>query len=159
QPAQILETVFYSRRGRKIVVPSRWFGGNALGLSRAVMDHHLLERAKTLGVSVLENSTVCGVVEDGCAVRGAIVKAAGEREYGASVVVDATGRSRVLARKTSSMHSVRPSLVAFKAHLGGTRATMTACEIYSYPGGYGGLSTVENGRSNLCFIIQAARVR
>jgi menaquinone-9 beta-reductase len=159
QPAQILETVFYSRRGRKIVVPSRWFGGNALGLSRAVMDHHLLERAKALGVNVLENSTVSDVVEDGCGVTGVIVKAAGDPEYRASVVVDATGRSRVLARKTSSIQSVKPSLVAFKAHLAGTRGEMTACEIYSYPGGYGGLSTVENGRSNLCFIMQASRVR
>ena len=159
QPAQILETVFYSRRGLKIVVPSRWFGGNALGLSRAVMDHHLLERAKALGVVVLENSTVSDVIEDGCGVTGVTVKAAGDREYQAFVVVDATGRSRVLARKTSSVQSVKPSLVAFKAHLAGTRGTMTACEIYSYPGGYGGLSTVETGHSNLCFIIQASRVR
>ena len=157
QPAQILETVFYSRRGRKTVVPSGWFGGNALGLSRAVMDHHLLARTKALGVSVLENSTVSDVIEDEYAVRGVTVK--GDREYQASVVVDATGRSRVLARKSESVHSVKPSLVAFKAHLAGTRGTMTACEIYSYPGGYGGLSTVENGRSNLCFIIQASHVR
>jgi flavin-dependent dehydrogenase len=159
QPAQILETVFYSRRGREIVVPSRWFGGNALGLSRAVMDHHLLARAKALGVRVLENTTISDVVEDGCGVRGVTVKAPGNREYQASVVVDATGRSRVLARKTNSIQAVKPSLVAFKAHLAGTRATMTSCEIYSYPGGYGGLSTVENGRSNLCFIVQASLVR
>ena len=32
QPAQITETVFYSRRGKRIVVPSWWFGGSvALG--------------------------------------------------------------------------------------------------------------------------------
>ena len=160
QPAQILETVFYSRRGRKIVVPSRWFGGTALGLSRAVMDHHLLQRAKVLGVVVLENSTVSDVVEDSLGVKGVTVKSVGgEREYRAALVVDATGRSRVLARKTGSVQSVKPNLVAFKAHLAGTRATVTACEIYSYPGGYGGLSTVENGRSNLCFIIEASRVR
>jgi flavin-dependent dehydrogenase len=110
-------------------------------------------------VCVLENSTVSDVVEDESAVKRVIVKAAGEGEYRASVVVDATGRSRVLARKTSSIQSVKPRLVAFKAHLAGTRAAMTACEIYSYPGGYGGLSTVENGRSNLCFIIEASRVR
>jgi len=38
-PADITETVFYSRRGKRIIVPSRWFGGSAaLGLSRAAMD-------------------------------------------------------------------------------------------------------------------------
>src|SRR5882672_2191911 len=47
-PARITETVFYSSRGRRINVPSDWFAGTntALGLSRAEMDHRLLERAK-----------------------------------------------------------------------------------------------------------------
>jgi hypothetical protein len=40
----------------------------------------------------------------------------------------------------------------------GSRATPSTCEIYSYPGGYGGLSTVENGLSNLCFIASAKEV-
>ena len=160
QPAQIVETVFYSCRGHKIVVPSRWFGGAALGLSRAVMDHHLLQRAKVLGVNVLENATVSAVVEDELGARGVIVKSSkGEIEYWASVIVDATGRARTLSRKVTPVHTKRPKLVAFKSHLIGTRADLAACEIYSYPGGYGGLSTVENGRSNLCFIVEASRVR
>ncbi len=38
-PALISETVFYSRKGRHVTIPSSWFGGPAaLGLSRAVMD-------------------------------------------------------------------------------------------------------------------------
>jgi len=159
RPAQILETVFYSRRGHKIVIPSRWFGGAALGLSRAVMDNNLLQRAKLLGVTVLENATVTDVVGNELGVHGVTIRSPGEQNYHASVVVDATGRSRALARKTKPVPSVRPKLVALKAHLTNTRGTATACEIYSYPGGYGGLSTVENGRSNLCFIIEASRVR
>src|SRR5687768_5381330 len=37
------ETVFYSRRGRSVVVPSAWFGSGstALGLSRSEMDRRL----------------------------------------------------------------------------------------------------------------------
>src|SRR5205823_6293439 len=34
-----------------------------------------------------------------------------------------------------------------------------ACEIYFYRGGYGGLSRVEGGLSNLCFIVAARDVR
>jgi flavin-dependent dehydrogenase len=34
-----------------------------------------------------------------------------------------------------------------------------ACEIYFYPGGYGGLSSVEGGYSNFCFIVSAEDVR
>lgn len=53
----------------------------------------------------------------------------------------------------------RARLVAFKVHLEGTRGAPGACEIYFYPGGYGGLSPVEGGLSNLCFIARASDVR
>ncbi|HEX8352903.1 MAG TPA: hypothetical protein VF611_08390, partial [Pyrinomonadaceae bacterium] len=53
----------------------------------------------------------------------------------------------------------RAQLVAFKAHLEGSRGAPGVCEIYFYPGGYGGLSPVEGGLSNLCFIARARDVR
>jgi 2-polyprenyl-6-methoxyphenol hydroxylase-like FAD-dependent oxidoreductase len=49
--------------------------------------------------------------------------------------------------------------VAFKAHLEGAGGVDEHCEIYFYRGGYGGLSRVEGGLSNLCFITQARDVR
>lgn len=158
-PTQIIETAFYSRSGRKVVVPSRWFGGCALGLSRATMDFHLLERAKSVGVEVLENATVSDLIEDENGAHGVKVKSGSEHEYLASVIVDATGRARALGRQFTAAPPTRAKIVAFKAHLEGTRGLPSACEIYSYPGGYGGLSTVEDGRSNLCFMIEATRVR
>ena len=39
--------------------------------------------------------------------------------------------------------------MAFKAHLKGARVAAGACEIYFYRRGYGGLSGVEGGVSNL----------
>jgi flavin-dependent dehydrogenase len=50
-------------------------------------------------------------------------------------------------------------MVAFKAHLENTQIEPGACEIYFYPRGYGGLSSIENGLSNLCFIASARDVR
>ena len=160
-PALIKETIFFSRRGRKTVVPSNWFGGAAaLGLSRASMDDNLLSRARTVGVDVVDETTVTRVLEDKDGVSGVRVKNnSGDCEYIARIVVDATGRTRSLARRVEGRLSKRPKLVAFKAHLENTNASLTACEIYSYPGGYGGISTVENDLSNLCFIIDAAHVR
>ena len=160
-PALIKETVFFSRRGRKTVVPSSWFGGvAALGLSRAAMDDNLLARARTVGVDVADDTTVTRVLEDNDGVCGVRVKnRSGDFEYTSRIVVDATGRARSLARRVEDRLSKKPKLVAFKAHLENTKASLTACEIYSYPGGYGGISTVENDLSNLCFIIDAAHVR
>src|SRR2546423_13715309 len=51
QPANLTATVFYSRSGKNVRVPSSWFGatGVALGLSRAEMDERLLRRASEAG--------------------------------------------------------------------------------------------------------------
>ena len=52
QPSSLTETIFYSRNGTNVRVPSQWFGsgGIALGLSRAEMDERLLRRATEVGV-------------------------------------------------------------------------------------------------------------
>src|SRR3989441_1581316 len=164
RPARLTETVFYSRRGKSVGVPSAWFGpsGIALGLSRAEMDERLLRRAGEAGAHVLEDAQVTNLLFDDAAVRGVVVKQAGrESRYHAPVTLDATGRTRALARRVerdgSRLH--RAPLVAFKAHLADTRVAVGACEIYFYPGGYGGFSSIENGLSNLCFIAEAKDVR
>jgi menaquinone-9 beta-reductase len=163
-PAEITETAFYSRHGKRIVVPSGWFGNSAaMGLSRAVMDQTLLSRAKAVGVDVLEEIAVSNLVEENGAVLGVRLKVGiSEQEYLAPVTIDATGRARALSRRvrhSESRHASRSKLVAFKVHMTDTRVANGVCEIYSYNGGYGGVSTIEAGVSNLCFIVDAAAVR
>jgi flavin-dependent dehydrogenase len=164
-PAKLTETVFYSRRGKSVSVPSAWFGvrGVALGLSRAEMDERLLRRASAAGAEVLEDAHVVNLLFGRDRVEGVVVKYDGrEAGYRAPVTIDATGRTRALARRVAKSIQTKPrraSLVAFKAHLEGAQVTPGACEIYFYRGGYGGLSSVENGRSNLCFIASAGAVR
>jgi menaquinone-9 beta-reductase len=161
------ETVFYSAHGRQVAVPSDWFtsGGIALGLSRSEMDHRLLERAKAVGVKVFEDAHATGlVIEDGFVGGVKVRTSAGETDQRARVTIDATGRSRALARHFDGPHYGRPgkrkrSLVAFKTHLQNAHVAPGACEIYFYPGGYGGLSEIEQGLSNLCFIVSANDVR
>lgn len=160
-PATLSETVFYSSRGHQVTVPSSWFGERmALGLSRAVMDEVLLRRACEVGVEVLEGGSVVGPRINGDTVHGLKVRTgAVEYEYEAPVTIDATGRARILARRTDHSSRQKPKLVAFKAHLRNTRVAPGTCEIYFYPGGYGGLSSIEGGASNLCFIIGADQVK
>jgi flavin-dependent dehydrogenase len=165
-PAKLTETVFYSRQGKSVRVPSAWFGANgvALGLSRAEMDERLLRRASAAGAEVLENAHVVNLLLTKDRVEGVTIKHAGsEADYRAPVTIDATGRTRALARRFAKSQnqtkSHRASLVAFKAHLANARVAPGACEIYFYRGGYGGLSSIENGLSNLCFIASARAVR
>lgn len=180
--SQVSETVFYAPSGRALSVPSEWFGGarpTALGLSRAEMDARLLERAREVGVCVLEESALAGVVVEDGRVRGVSLHTSGGSvcEYRAAFTIDATGRGRAVARRAErelkdvgeatkdesvavgNETGARERLVAFKAHLEGARGTAGACEIYFYPGGYGGLSPVEGGASNLCFFANTRDVR
>ncbi len=162
--SQITQTVFYTRRGRSVAVASEWFQSetSALGLSRSEMDYMLLLRARSAGVTVLENTHAVGLIKQDGRVIGIKAKSGDQiAEYPALVSIDATGRTRALARyaDNSVMTKKQRPMVAFKAHLEGARLADSACEIYFYTNGYGGLSRVEGGRSNLCFIVAAGEVR
>src|SRR6185369_7570401 len=76
-PATLNETVFYSRNGSKVSVPSSWFGsdGVALGLSRAEMDERLLRRAAAAGATVLEDAHVTDLVFENGRVQGVAIRA------------------------------------------------------------------------------------
>ncbi len=185
---RITTTDFYTRGGRKVSVPSAWFGhdgesvdsasnnatnGGALGLSRAEMDERLLVRARTAGVEVWEEAQACGLLWAEGRVCGVELQHAGAtHSVRAPITLDATGRARALARRVERArgndeqartnghtHKTRAPLVAFKAHLENVHLADGACEIYFYRGGYGGLSRVEGGLSNLCFIVAARDVR
>ena len=161
-PASITETVFYSTRGHQVTIPSSWLGGPvALGLSRAVMDNVLLRRAQACGVTVIEGATITEPIVDQNTVRGIKLKINGdEQQHTAPLTIDATGRAHILTRKLNGHEpKSKAKLIAFKAHLRNTRVAPGACEIYFYPDGYGGLSSVEGDVSNLCFIISAEHVK
>ncbi len=166
--AELATTSFYTRGGRCASVPSRWFGGSsALGLSRAEMDFRLLERARAVGVDVLEDTHAGNPAIENGNVSGVFISK-GESEprlIRSTITIDATGRSRALSRRLEKLRGNLPrtenrtQLVAFKAHLENSRGETGVCEIYFYSGGYGGLNSVENGVANLCFIAAARDVR
>jgi flavin-dependent dehydrogenase len=157
------KTVFYARNGRSLTVPSEWFaqGSNALGLSRAAMDGALLDRARCVGVDILEetdavdllfyNERVCGI--------GVRDKDRQTFEVKATLTIDGTGRARKLSRLVDKARGNsklrRADFVAFKTHLRNVGIPDGVCEIYGYRGGYGGSSRVENGLHNHCFIVSA----
>jgi len=164
RPATLTETIFYSRNGSSVSVPSSWFGhaGLALGLSRAEMDERLLRRAAAAGAEVIENTSVSGLLmTDGCVHGVNLKQGSAERSYRAPITIDATGRGRALIKylRPRKNDPRRTPMVAFKAHLKDTGVATAVCEIYFYRGGYGGLSSIEDGLSNLCFIASARDVR
>ncbi|HXF42442.1 MAG TPA: NAD(P)/FAD-dependent oxidoreductase [Pyrinomonadaceae bacterium] len=162
---RIEETCFYSPKGRKLTIPSKWFGASpALGISRSLLDQILLNKAKSGGIEVLENARLVGLAREDRKIKSAIVKfSTGEKiEIAARNFIDATGRSRAVARylasKTCKKNTSAARWVAFKNHLSNTRCEANTCEIYFFNGGYAGLSHIENGMANLCLIIDSKRL-
>jgi flavin-dependent dehydrogenase len=99
---RIVETAFYAANGKRVGVPSKWFNdeGGALSLSRAEMDFRLLERAKSLGVEILEEFSVVNLSYEKDEIRAVNLRArdGGAKEIFADLFVDATGRARVLGK-------------------------------------------------------------
>ena len=171
---RIFETIFYGANGKSVSVPSKWFdagGRGALSISRARMDLLLLEKAKRSGVCVLEETYVAGLLLDDEKVCGVKVKTKNHEafEIRADLTIDATGRANVLANlakkfkvqssKIKVPKNPQPRFVGFKAHVKKAELEKGRCEIYFFPGGYGGLSLVENDLANHCFLIRAETVR
>ena len=161
----ITNNAFYAASGRSVEVPSGWLGNGrpAIGLSRARMDDILLRAASAAGAEVLEETMVIGIdAAEGPCRRVLVRGPSGERSaIPADLFVDATGRSRALARHVGRPQQ-RPtpaSLIGFNAHLSDTDIAPGRCEIYFFDGGYCGLSTVENGVANCCFLVRAEAVR
>lgn len=161
---RITETVFYSPKGTRVAIPSGWFQDGELGalaISRAAMDMCLLEKAKQLGVDVLEETSIAKLDLANGNVRSVKTKnKIGETaEIAADIFVDATGRARILAKQATPNKNGKAKFVAFKAHLKNAQIDGGVCEIYFFDGGYGGLTRVENGVANCCFIIRADKVK
>ncbi len=165
----IRETRFFSENGNGVSVPSEWFYNGeqgALGISRSEMDFRLLQKASECGAEVLENSRFIGISIENEQIRAVAVKNnLGEMtRIKAKLIIDATGRARVLGKCVEKEWNIKPRKskikhVAFKSHFKNVKLQRGICEIYFFRGGYGGLNFVENGVANHCFLIDSSVVR
>ncbi len=168
---RVTETVFYSQSGRSVSIPTEWFGSSksALSLSRSEMDLRLLQRAIDMGVDVHQSAAVVGLLFDGGIASGIRIKTTDNERLliNADIVIDATGRSRVLSKllkrdAAAAAHLPKTqtsSLVAFKAHFENAAIKRGRCEIFAFPGGYGGLSNIEGDLANFCFLVRSEVAR
>ena len=125
---------------------------SALGLSRHHLDQLLFQHACTTGVDGRPGTRVTGV--DGSLNEGFAVTVGGETVE-ARLVFGAYGRRGHLDRTLDRPFlKQRTPYVGFKAHYAGPSAAdvSNTIELHSAPGGYCGLSPVEDDRINVCWI-------
>jgi flavin-dependent dehydrogenase len=135
----------------------------ALSLSRLVLDEALLARAEAKGCQVLR-----GVAVESLTPRGSdphdgdwLATLATGESLRASTVFLATGKHNL--RGIVRAPAKQSDLIGFKLHwqLAPTQilALREHMDLYLFPGGYGGLSLVEDDVANLCLVVRRSTLR
>lgn len=129
-------------------------GRAAIGLSRIHLDHLLLERAKSAGVTVCERAHVRDVLRVGDRVVGVAATIDGKRnEIHANLVIGADGRNSVVARSLGISVPMRwPRKTGLAAHFRGVTGLDRYGEMHVGRHIYAGLAPLECGLTNITLV-------
>jgi len=130
----------------------------AVALSRRILDEALLRQAELTGCEVRRGVFVEKLHRQG---DNFSIQLRGGETIRTKNVFLATGKHDV-AEHPRGKGSHR-NLIGFKMHCQltpeGNNAVRHSMELFLFPGGYGGLSLIENNTANLCFVIHRSSVR
>jgi menaquinone-9 beta-reductase len=122
--------------------------GVALGLSRYQLDLMLFQRAMAVGATAYDGTVVKQITGD--ASQGFLVNTS-RGSFRARMVLGAYGKRSALDRDRPSLPAQKSPWIASKGHYTGLSLPGTI-ELHAFPGGYCGLSQIETGEINLCWI-------
>jgi flavin-dependent dehydrogenase len=147
-------------------------GQSAIGLSRQRLDLILLDHARAVGVTVVQNLEVTDLCEQSGVVFGLLARTAGSRTRRAEnellhskLVVAADGRRSTIVGRSGRIvrapRSTPDQVCAVKRHYrtadGLHRADTIA--LHSFPGGYAGTCGVESDIVNFCTLLPLSAIR
>ncbi len=148
-PARIDRALLIAPSGARLELP---FPAPAWGLSRVRFDQMLARAAAAAGAELIEKAEIAKSSER---VPGTprILEARDGRLFQARSVLLAAGRHSFLQPAPAS----RRVWFGFKAHYQGKSAGRV--ELYFFRGGYCGIAPVENGRVNVCALVEKDLLR
>ena len=130
----------------------------ALSLSRSVLDEALIGRAAQTGCNVVRGVDVEQLARTGS---GWVAESRNGSSWCAGHLFLATGKHDL--KGLDRAPSRQRDLVGFKMHFrlspSQTEAIRGAMELFLFPGGYGGLSLVEDNIANLCLVVRRSTLR
>ena len=118
------------------------------GVSRYALDHHLYQKALAVGVEVVQDQVVDVQFENNCFT----VVTSEERKYTANLIIGAYGKRSNLDKQLQRNFIQKKSpWLGIKAHY---RAVFPpdVVALHTFRGGYCGLSQVEGGVVNVCYL-------
>jgi flavin-dependent dehydrogenase len=133
----------------------------AVGLSRMILDEEMLRKAAEAGADIRRGVRVADVLDGLDDFGGSILLSTTEGEIRASRLIVATGKSdfRALNERLGRDNS----MVGFKMHVklkpSCAQRLGASCDLFSFDGGYGGLTPVGDSLADLCFLIDRQTLR
>lgn len=124
------------------------------GISRYVLENLLYTKALEAGVNVVVNSKVSAVVRSGVE-QGLIKTATGD--FNATLICNSTGRKSNFEVKSVDRQQAGINYVGVKYHVK-TERDSAQIGIHNFPGGYCGISEIEDGKSCLCYIVNSKKL-
>lgn len=125
------------------------------GISRYSFDNFLYEKAASLGIDFMLNTEVSEINfnDDRFEIKTA------QQNIEADVVIGAFGkRSKVDVHLNRNFIRKRSPYVGVKYHVR-TNHPDDLIALHNFPGGYCGMSNVEDGKTNLCYLIHRNQVK
>ena len=145
--------------GKFALAGHRPFRPTGISVSRRILDHQLVEAARSAGAVVLEQARVEELLYHGGGVAGAVVRnQAGQRvAIRARLTVGADGLRSIVARRMGRRRYGSPRRVAFVAHIAGVQQMSRSAELHFGESGYIGLNPIGQGCTNVALVVPAER--
>lgn len=124
------------------------------GISRFLLEDLLYQEAVQQGVDFILKTKATSIVHENSEFTISTTSAA----YTASLVCNATGRKSNLRTVKETQQPIKTNYVGVKYHVQLPRQK-NRIEIHNFPGGYCGISNIEEGKSCLCYIVNAAKLK
>jgi len=122
------------------------------GISRYLLENLLFMEAKNSGVDVIVNTKAIEVKLVSESSHYTVTTKS--TEYSAQLVCNATGKKSNFEALSDKAHRSATNYVGVKYHVK-TNRDESQIEIHNFPGGYCGISNVENTKSCLCYIVNS----
>lgn len=148
-PRELKRVSLTSSDGFSLEIP---LPGTALGISRYTFDNALLQHAQMTGTTVCTGMKVTRVHTQEQQYRVEVRDKYGHHTITARAVIGAWGRAPSFRLKNSSRPQSQQPWIGIKAHFEGVE-TQPAVELYFFPGGYLGVSPVEDNRTNVSALL------
>lgn len=157
-PHGVLDRVeFIGIGGRTLAVTLPTGNEAEIAVKRSLFDQLLMRRARELGATICESSTVTALTAPGGVRLNWTLTAAG-KSFESRVLVAADGRNSTIARLCNLLPQGAKERVALQTHLPLPRDFGNRVVLQFLPEGYSGQAPVGAGELNLCLVSVPRRI-